>query len=92
MQLKDLLNTQERPSETTTGPIDGKPNLKNGVYSSEVSGCKSEFKIDGVRYEMYGKNGVRGINIPDTVTVNDNGTTVISTLIGELTFAVPTFG
>lgn len=92
MRLKDLLNTQELQSGITTGSIDSKPRLKNGVYSSKVSGYKSEFKIDGISYEMYGKIGVRGINIPDTVTVIDNGATVISGVIGTLTFEVTPLG
>ena len=57
-------------------------NLPKGSYPGIASGYQTTFEVDGVIYRGYFERGIRGINIPDIVTVLDNGV-VFSSKLGS---------
>lgn len=59
-------------------------NLPKGSYLGLASGYQTTFEVDGVVYRGYFERGIRGINIPDIVTVLDNGV-VFSSKLGSCT-------
>lgn len=59
-------------------------NLPKGSYLGLASGYQTTFEIEGVMYRGYFEKGIRGINIPDIVTVLDNGV-VFSSKLGSCT-------
>ena len=59
-------------------------NLPRGSYPGLASGYQTTFEVDGIMYIGYFEKGIRGINIPDIVTVLDNGV-VFSSKLGSCT-------
>lgn len=59
-------------------------NLPRGSYSGLAAGYQTTFEVGGVMYIGYFERGIRGINIPDIVTVLDNGV-VFSSKLGSCT-------
>ena len=59
-------------------------NLSKGSYSGLASGYQTTFEVDWIMYIGQFERGVRGINIPDIVTVLDNGV-VFSSKLGSCT-------
>lgn len=57
--------------------------LTKGSYSASASGYTSIFSIGDVKYEATFSKGVRGINIPDTITITDNN--IFSSKLGAYT-------
>ena len=55
--------------------------LAPGTYTAKTSGCKSVVVQDGVAHVFKFKNGVRGLNIRDVLTVKNDGT-VTSNILG----------
>ena len=58
--------------------------IQPGSYSAITGGYITQFNVKGVVYHAESKNGVRGFNIADTVTVGQNGS-LTSKLLGDLT-------
>ena len=52
-------------------------NLPRGSYSGLASGYQTTFEVDGIMYIGYFEKGIKGINIPDIVTVLDNGGSIL---------------
>ena len=59
-------------------------NLPKGSYLGLASGYQTTFEVDEITYIGYFEKGIRGINIPDIVTVLDNGV-VFSSKLGSCT-------
>lgn len=59
-------------------------NLPRGSYSGLAAGYQTTFEIEGVMYRGYFEKGIRGINIPDIVTILDNEV-VFSSKLGSCT-------
>ena len=59
-------------------------NLPRGSHSGLASGYQTTFEVDGIMYIGYFEKGIKGINIPDIVTVLDNGV-VFSSKLGSCT-------
>ena len=52
--------------------------IPDGIYSGLWSGYIVEFEYNGDKYEAEVDRGVRGLNIPCTISVNDGEITVNS--------------
>lgn len=59
-------------------------NLPRGSYPGLATGHQTTFEVDGIMYRGYFEKGIKGINIPDIVTVLDNGV-VFSSKLGSCT-------
>ena len=59
-------------------------NLPRGSYSGLATGHQTTFEVDGIMYIGYFEKGIKGINIPDIVTVLNNGV-VFSSKLGSCT-------
>lgn len=55
-----------------------------GSYPAITGGYVTQFNVKGVVYHAESKNGVRGFNIADTVTVGEDGS-LTSRLLDSLT-------
>ena len=58
--------------------------IQPGLYPAITGGYVTQFNVKGVVYHAESKNGVRGFNLADTVTVDANGK-LTSKLLGDLT-------
>lgn len=55
-----------------------KKNLPIGVYSGYWSGYEVKVNHDGDEWFLKTKDGVRGLNIPVSITVTEIGTSVVT--------------
>lgn len=58
------------------------PSLQPGYYPAQASGYISRAIHDGIAHTFKFMNGVRGINIPDTITVSADGS-ITSIVLGK---------
>jgi hypothetical protein len=63
----------ETPATMLRGFIGDAP---NGAHSGFWSGYHVAFSVDGFWYELHTRDGVRGVRVPCTVTVDDGRITV----------------
>lgn len=76
-----VLGGQEIKQSTGQQSKSASPNLQPGYYPAQASGYISRVVHNGVSYTFKFENGVRGLNIRDTVKVSVDGS-ISSTILG----------